>query len=81
METDDKKYKKPNRLTFCRRVRLLQSFERNGPQCPMRFFSEEQQTISFSALSARDSIAISIVAPSPSSAFMPCACCRVKHNQ
>ena len=81
METDDKKYKKPNRLTFCRKVRFLQSFMRNGPQCPMRFFSEEQQTTSFSALSARDSIAISIVAPSPSSAFMPCACCRIKHNQ
>jgi len=46
----------------------------------MRFFSEEQQTISFSALSARDSIAISMVAPSPSSAFMPCACYIIKHN-
>jgi hypothetical protein len=36
--------------------------------------------IFFSALSARDSIAISMVAQSPSLAFMPCACYTIKHN-
>jgi hypothetical protein len=69
------KYQKCNTIqTFCSKVRFLHSFERNGPQCPIRFFSQEQETISLSACSARDSIAISTVAPSPSSAFMPCAC-------
>jgi hypothetical protein len=69
------KYRKCNTIqTFCSKVRFLQSFDRNGPQCPIRFFSQEQETISLSAFSARNSIAISIVAPSPSSAFMPCAC-------
>jgi len=42
-----KKLRKSNGQFFCSKARFLQSIEINGPQCPIRSSSEEQQMIPF----------------------------------
>lgn len=66
---------KTEAITFCIRLKFLQSFDRKGAQCPIKFFSLElPEIISFSALSDNVSSIASPDAARPSSALILLSC-------
>lgn len=66
---------KPKGITFCIKLKFLQSFDRKGAQSPIKFFSlESQEIISFSALSESASRIASSDGATPSSALILLSC-------
>lgn len=67
--------KRTEPITFCIKLKFLQSFDRKGAQYPIKFFSKEPpETISFSALSESVSSTASSEAAIPNSALIPLSC-------
>lgn len=70
-----KRYQQTRRITFCIKLKFLQSFDRKGAQSPIKFFSlEPLETISCSAFSESVSRIASSEAAMPSSAFILLSC-------